>query len=130
LNVLVIEDNLLDVRTITNSLKGYNIHVENDGETAIEYLKKNMPQLIILDLNLLRVDGKEVIKYIKSSPKLKNIPVVVYTTSRNPDDIKQLYDLGASAYITKPYSLSDAQDAMRKLGAFWSLVSFPNENKN
>lgn len=126
LNVLLVEDNKSDVRIIKKALDKHNVHVENDGEEAIEYLKNNRPNLIILDLNLLKVDGKEVIRFIKSHPQLRTIPVVVYTTSRNKDDIDQLYRLGANAYVSKPFNLSDARQVIEALGSFWNLVSYAN----
>lgn len=127
INILLVEDNQSDIRIITQSLAGqFNIDVVNDGNEAIEYLKKKVPHLIILDLNLIQMNGKEVIKRIKSNNRLRTIPVIVYTTSRNKDDIKELYELGANAYITKPFNLSQAKKVLSSLGDFWGIVSFNN----
>jgi len=126
-NILLVEDNQSDIRIITQSLAGqFNIDVVNDGNEAIEYLKNKVPHFIILDLNLIQMNGKEVIKRIKSNNRLRTIPVIVYTTSRNKDDIKELYELGANAYITKPFNLSQAKKVLSSLGDFWGIVSFNN----
>lgn len=107
-----------------------------DGEQAMQYLKnegdfKNKtkfppPRLILLDLNMPKKDGREVLAELKQHPVLKSIPVVVLTTSNAPEDIEQMYDLGVNSYITKPVSFDGMIKAMQSLKQFWfEVVTLP-----
>jgi len=103
-----------------------------NGLEALDYLK--LPQidekhvgLIILDLNMPKMDGRETLKRLKSDPKWQRIPVIVMTTSQAPEDIYQCYGLGANCYITKPSSFDELADTIATMGKFWLRVALlPN----
>ncbi|MDJ0567954.1 MAG: response regulator [Pleurocapsa sp. MO_192.B19] len=137
LDILVCEDNLGDVYIITNSLKNseikYNLHHVANGEAAIDYLQqlgdyKNIsrPDLILLDLNLPKKHGFEVLKEIKSDIKLKSIPVVILTSSQAEQDVLKSYELYCSCFVTKPFELKEFVRAIQKIEKFWlNLVQLP-----
>jgi CheY-like chemotaxis protein len=83
-------------------------------------VEKSLPDLILLDLNMPRKDGRQALKEIKSSPTLRHIPVVVFTTSTLPEDIYQSYDLGANSYITKPQSFEGLESTLQTLKHYWT----------
>ena len=138
-NVLLVEDNPGDVRLTKEALKegdfhsNIELHVVSDGEEAISYLTRKgkyenavMPDLIFLDLNLPRKDGREVLEEIKSDPYLKMIPVVVLTTSEAEEDIQKSYQLHANCYITKPVDINQFIDVIKSIENFWfSVVKLP-----
>lgn len=108
-----------------------------DGQELMDYLHHHgkyadaaaypLPDLILLDLNMPRKDGREALAEIKSDPKLRRIPVIVLTTSKAEEDILRSYDLGVNAYITKPVTFQGLAEAMRILSKFWfELVKLPN----
>ena len=111
----------------------HNIFVVKDGVEAMDFLlgKKSYenaprPDLILLDLNLPRKDGREVLSEIKSTPKLRRIPVVILTSSQAEKDIIKTYDLQASAYVTKPVDLTGFGKIVNAIDCFWfSVVTFP-----
>lgn len=121
MNVLIIEDNKTDVRIVKQALDKFqiNLHVEHEGQAALDYLSSNKPDLIILDLNLMKVSGHEILKFIKDEASLSHIPVIIYTTSKDRTDIKLAYSNGANAYVSKPFSLKDALKGIEALGNFW-----------
>ncbi|RJR10611.1 response regulator [Candidatus Parcubacteria bacterium] len=121
MDILIVEDNKTDIKIIRQALDKFqiNLYVEHEGEAALKYLSNNRPDLIILDLNLMKIDGREILQYIKTHDDLHAIPVIIYTTSRDRNDIKEAYKHGANAYVSKPFSLKDALRAMDALGAFW-----------
>jgi CheY-like chemotaxis protein len=107
-----------------------------DGEELLEYLNRQgrytqpedspLPELILLDLNMPRMDGREALREIKADPDLRSIPVVVLTTSEEDEDIFRSYDLGASSYITKPVTFDALVQVMRELGNYWfQIVRLP-----
>ncbi len=107
-----------------------------DGEELLEYLRrtgkythladKPLPGLILLDLNMPRMDGREALKEIKSDPKLCHIPIIVLTTSKAEEDIYRTYNLGVNSFITKPVSFNSLVDLMRNLGKYWfEIVTLP-----
>ena len=119
-----------------NSLGG-DLHFVDNGEQLLAYLRQEgayavpdsapFPGMILLDLNMPRMDGREVLKEIKADPKLRRIPVVVLTSSAAHGDIFRSYDLGASSYITKPVTFDGLVAAMRTLGMYWTeLVELPD----
>ena len=138
IEILLVEDNPGDVRLTMESLKESkvrnNLHVASDGVEAMEFLRRNgrhvgalRPDLILLDLNLPRMDGREVLAEIKSDPKLKTIPVVVLTTSRAEQDVLRSYELQANCYITKPVDLEQFIDVVRSIEEFWfTIVTLPH----
>jgi CheY-like chemotaxis protein len=138
IEILLVEDNPGDVRlTIEGLNEGKvrnNLHVARDGVEALDFLRRRgrfpdavRPDLILLDLNLPRMDGREVLAEIKSDPDLKTIPVVVLTTSRAEQDILHSYQLQANCYITKPVDLEQFITVVRSIEDFWlTIVTLPN----
>ena len=136
-DILLVEDNPGDVRLTEEALREGKVknrlHVANDGVEAIEFLRREgkyidavKPDLILLDLNLPRKDGREVLKEIKADPGLRVIPVVVLTTSAAEEDILKTYNLHANCYITKPVDLEQFLKIVRTIEDFWlSVVKLP-----
>ena len=137
--IFLVEDNKADVRLIQEALKTSSLPHEivtvRDGMDAMAYLHQEgeyanaaRPDLILLDLNLPRKDGREVLAEIKSDPELKRIPVVVLTTSKNEDDIFQSYDLHVNCYITKSRNLPQLFQIVKGIEEFWfSTATLPSE---
>jgi len=137
-NILLVEDNPGDVRLTEEAMKESRsqctLNVVGDGEEAIHYLQNKgvyadavRPDLILLDLNLPKLSGTEVLQRIKQIDALKSIPVVVLTTSNSQDDIQSSYALHANCYVTKPSDLDEFIGAIRQIEDFWlSLASLPN----
>ncbi len=128
--IFLIEDNRADIRLIQEALKGAavpcQVAVARDGVEAMAYLHNrvasappDLPDLILLDLNLPKKDGREVLAEIKAHPGLKHIPVVVLTTSRAEDDIHNSYDLHVNCYISKSRNLSQLFTIVRGIEEFW-----------
>ncbi len=133
LKILLVEDNPGDVRLTMEALKDAEVpnklSVVRDGVEAMEFLRRQgqyataiRPDLILLDLNLPRKDGRQVLKEIKADDTLKRIPVVVLTTSRAEEDILKAYDLNANCYITKPVDLDQFTQVMQAIEVFWLTV--------
>ena len=137
IDILLVEDNPGDVRLTREALKDAKVlnevYVAQDGVEAMEFLNRKgkfkdapTPDLILLDLNLPRKDGREVLAEIKQDSKLKRIPVVVLTTSKADEDIIKTYNLHANAYITKPVDLNRFIEIIHTLEEFWfSIVRLP-----
>ena len=137
IEVLLVEDDPGDVDLtleVMNSAKiKINLNVVDDGLKAMEYLRKTgdyadsvRPDLIMLDLNMPKKDGREVLQEIKKDEKLKSIPVVILTTSDADEDIIKSYTLGASCYITKPVGLEQFAKVVESIENFWfTVVKFP-----
>lgn len=137
--ILLVEDNKADIRLIEEALKNsaisYQMVIARDGMDAMAYLRQEgeyaespRPDLIVLDLNLPKKDGREVLAEIKTDAKLKRIPVIVLTTSRNEDDVHQSYDLNANCYITKSRNLSQLFAIVKRIEEFWlGTVTLPSE---
>lgn len=135
--ILLVEDNPGDVRLTTEVLKDAKlcnkIHVAVDGVEAVDFLRRRgnystavRPDLILLDLNLPRKDGREVLEEIKGDEDLKHIPVVVLTTSSAEQDILKSYALHANCYITKPVDLEQFAKVVSSIEEFWfSIVKLP-----
>ncbi len=135
--ILLVEDNPGDADLVREALrdnKVYNeLHVMKDGVEALAFLRRQghhaqapRPDLILLDLNLPRKDGREVLEEIKADPDLKRIPVVVLTTSKQEQDILSAYNLNANCYVTKPMDLDQFLHVVRSIDTFWfSIVSLP-----
>jgi chemotaxis family two-component system response regulator Rcp1 len=128
--IFLVEDNRGDIRLIQEALKGTatqcEVVVARDGMEAMAYLRQDgaftdavRPDLILLDLNLPKKDGREVLAEIKADPSLKHIPVVVLTTSRNEEDIVNSYDLYVNCYISKSRNLSQLFKIVRGIEEFW-----------
>lgn len=137
IEILLVEDNPGDVRLAREALKENkvrnNLHVIEDGESAMEFLRKQgkyqnatRPDLILLDLNLPKKDGREVLAEIKEDPDLKRIPVVMLTISKAEEDIIRAYDSHVNCYITKPIDLDQFIKVVRSVEDFWlTIVKLP-----
>jgi CheY-like chemotaxis protein len=137
IEVLLVEDDPGDVLLTREAFEDHklsnNLHVVNNGVDALSFLKKEgeyaqapTPDLILLDLNLPRMDGREVLGAIKSDETLRRIPVVVLTTSEAEEDVLRSYDLHANAYVTKPVDFDRFIDVVRRIDEFFvSVVKLP-----
>ena len=137
IDILLVEDNLGDVRLTREALKEGKVlntlHVVGDGIDALEFLRHKAPyakaphpDIILLDLNLPRMDGRELLAEIKSDPNLRRIPVVILTTSKAEEDIIKSYDLHANCYITKPVDLDQFITVVKSVEEFWfTIVKLP-----
>jgi chemotaxis family two-component system response regulator Rcp1 len=141
IEVLLVEDSPGDVRLTREALKDakvhISLHVAADGIEAMAFLERTgsfvdapRPDLILLDLNLPRKDGREVLKEIKESPALRSIPVVILTTSSSEADVLQSYELHANCYISKPVDLDGFLKVVQSIDNFWlSVVKLPHSHE-
>jgi len=137
IEILLVEDNPGDVRLTKEALKEgkvySNLHTVKDGVEAMEFLRRKgrykdvpRPDIILLDLNLPRKDGREVLEEIKSDNELKRIPVVVLTTSKAEEDVLRTYNLHANCYVTKPVDLEKFMVVVKSIDVFWlTVVTLP-----
>jgi CheY-like chemotaxis protein len=136
--ILLVEDDPKDVELTLTALEDYNLAnevvVARDGEQALDYLycrgeykmrSGDNPAVLLLDLKLPKVDGLEVLKQIKSEEKLRLIPVVVLTSSKEEKDMVASYRLGVNAYVVKPVDFHEFVNAIKELGAFWAVINEP-----
>jgi two-component system, chemotaxis family, response regulator Rcp1 len=142
LEVLLVEDSPGDVRLTREAFRDAKVHIKlhvaSDGTKAMAFLKREgehadapRPDLILLDLNLPKKDGRQVLEEIKVSPTLKSIPVVILTTSSSEADILRSYMLHANCYITKPVGLEGFLKVVRSIDNFWlSVVKLPREARS
>jgi CheY-like chemotaxis protein len=129
------EDRMLAEEALRESRLVNDIRFVDDGEDLLEYLQGRgryagadnpRPDMILLDLNMPRMDGREALKVIKGDPVLRRIPVVVLTTSKAEEDIYRTYDLGVNSFIIKPVTFDSLVDIMKVLGAYWfQIVEIP-----
>ena len=133
IEILLVEDNPGDVRLTKEALKEgkvySNLHTVKDGVEAMEFLRRGgkyrsvpRPDIILLDLNLPKKDGREVLQEIKTDGELKRIPVVVLTTSKAEEDVLRTYDLHANCYVTKPVDLEKFMVVVQTIDSFWPTV--------
>ena len=129
IEILLVEDSEADVRLTIEALKEGKIrntvHVAHDGEAAMAFLRdptRPRPDLILLDLNLPGMDGREVLAEVKADPELAVIPIVVLTTSRAQEDILRTYQLHANCFITKPVDLNQFMHVVQSIEEFWFTV--------
>jgi CheY-like chemotaxis protein len=137
IQILLVEDNPGDVRLTVEALKGAKVanqlHVVGDGEEAIDFLRQRgrhadapRPDIVLLDLNLPRLDGRDVLADIKADADLAKIPIIVLTSSTAEADIQRAYALHANCYISKPVDFSEFISAVRSLEGFWlKIVRLP-----
>jgi two-component system response regulator len=137
MDILLVEDNAQDVELIeeafADSKLHLKLHVASDGVEAMKFLRRQdnyaeapCPDVILLDLNLPRKSGREVLEEIKSDPQLKQIPVVILTSSKNDEDICRAYNLHANCYVTKPVDFDQFIKVVRSIEDFWfTLVKLP-----
>src|SRR5215475_13547985 len=136
--ILLVEDDPKDTELTMTSLEEYNLSnevvVASDGEESLDYLyyrgkfqrrSGDNPAVLLLDLKLPKVDGLEVLKTIKQDDKLKMIPVVVLTSSREERDMVASYKLGVNAYVVKPVDFHEFVNAIKELGVFWAIINEP-----
>ena len=135
--ILLIEDSPTDVLMTREAFDYFKIlnplHVSRDGVEAMDFLRRKgrhhdapRPGLIILDLNLPKKSGREVLQELKSDPELMSIPVIVLTTSKSEEDVSKTYGLHANCYITKPVDFTMFVDVLRRINDFWfSVVTLP-----
>ncbi len=136
--ILLAEDNPKDVEMTLTALDEHNLANEvvvvNDGAEALDYLYRrgkyamradNDPAVVLLDLKMPKVDGLEVLRTIKNDNKLKTIPLVILTSSREEKDLVESYKLGVNAYVVKPVNFQQFIEAVKELGAFWAVVNEP-----
>lgn len=136
--ILLVEDDLADVELTMETLQDSKIEIDldvvNDGVEALSYLKKQgeyqnvkTPDLILLDLNMPRMDGREVLEELKKDSTLATIPVVILTTSSSEEDVLRSYGVGANCYITKPVGLEQFAKVVKSIEDFWfTVVRLPN----
>jgi CheY-like chemotaxis protein len=137
IQILLVEDNPGDVRLTVEALRdakvANDLHVVGNGEEAIDFLRQQgrhvdapRPDIVLLDLNLPRLDGRDVLSDIKSDPDLATIPIIVLTSSTAEADIQRSYELHANCFISKPVDFSEFLSAVRSLEGFWlKIVRLP-----
>ena len=134
--ILLVEDDAKDVELTLTALEEYNLAnevvVTHDGEQALDYLycrgeyktrSKDNPAVMLLDLKLPKVDGLEVLKKIKADERLRIIPIVVLTSSKEEKDMVASYKLGVNAYVVKPVDFHEFANAIKELGVFWAIIN-------
>ena len=136
--VLLVEDSANDIELALEALAeesfADDVVVVKDGQQALDFLHRagqhqtrepGNPILIVLDLQLPRIDGLEVLRRLKSDPRFQRIPVVMLTSSREESDLRASYGLGANAYVVKPVGFEEYSHALRTLGSFWTTINQP-----
>jgi len=131
--ILLVEDDRVDMMTVRRAVKDVNIsnrvvHMLN-GEKALEYLRdpdNKTPCVILLDLNMPKMNGIEFLKVVKADDTLKQIPVIVLTTSREKIDINESFNSGVAGYVVKPTDYKDFTEAIRKINQYWTSSELPN----
>lgn len=139
--VLLVEDNEDDVELTLEALKDskvrMDVHVVPDGVKAMKFLRRedeykdsSLPDLVLLDLNLPKMDGREVLREIREDKNLTDLPVVVLTTSQNEEDICKAYQMHANCYISKPVDFLQFTEIIKQIEGFWlQLVKLPRRNQ-
>jgi CheY-like chemotaxis protein len=136
--ILLAEDDPRDVELTLNALSDHNLANEvvvvRDGVEALDYLYRREtfssrlegnPVVILLDLKMPRMDGIQVLKQLKSDERMRLIPVVILTSSREDRDLGECYSLGISAYVVKPVRFTEFMEAVKQIGVFWALINHP-----
>jgi CheY-like chemotaxis protein len=136
--ILLAEDNANDIELTLAALRENNlvnpVVVARDGSEALDYLKRRNqfadrvagnPALFLLDLKMPKVDGIEVLRFVKSDVRFRTIPIVVLTSSCEEQDLVRSYDLGVNAYVVKPVAFEDFVQAVKLLGGFWAILNEP-----
>ncbi len=140
--VLLVEDNMIDAEITIRALKKYNmannlVHVKN-GKEAIDFIFatgkyeglrdiSHPPKVELLDIQMPKMNGMEVLQKIKADPQTRTMPVVILTSSKEHPDIQKCYDLGANSYIVKPVNFESFAEAIKNLGFYWLLMNQPPE---
>lgn len=128
--ILLAEDDPRDVELTLAALADHHLAnhvvVARDGEEVLEHLERcgpDLPVLIVLDIKMPKVDGIEVLAHLKSDARLRMVPVVMLTSSRDTTDLQKCYDLGVNAYVVKPVHFSEFVEAVKQVGAFWAVTN-------
>lgn len=127
LNILLIEDDMIEImkfnRTISSLKLKHNIVEANNGEEALQILEKKdeLPDVVLLDLNMPKINGIEFLKILKGDDVLKYIPTIILTTSSNQKDLLECYKIGIAGYVLKPLKYEDYVSKIEKLLAYWSI---------
>jgi CheY-like chemotaxis protein len=137
--ILLVEDNAADAELALHALRkeklANSIELVRDGEEALDFLfcrgafkdrsPNHQPRLILLDLKLPKVDGLEVLRQLKNDPRLKSIPIVILTSSREERDLVESYKLGVNSYIQKPVDFDQFREMIKEVGLYWLVVNQP-----
>jgi CheY-like chemotaxis protein len=136
--ILLVEDSPKDVQLTLAALEEHNLAnevvVARDGVEALDYLRRNgtgarqpheLPAVVLLDLKLPKIDGLEVLREMKADPRLRMVPVVMLTSSREEQDLVRSYQLGVSAYVVKPVDFQRFLNTVKELGLFWAVINEP-----
>ncbi|MBI5950674.1 MAG: response regulator [Chloroflexi bacterium] len=139
--ILLVEDDPKDIELTVNALEenhlANDITIAHDGVEALDYLHRRKafenrppgnPVVILLDLKMPKMDGMQVLTQIKADDKLRTIPVVILTSSRESQDLATCYRLGVNAYVVKPVKFADFVEAVKEVGVFWALINEPPPN--
>jgi len=139
--VLLVDDSADDIELMLEALRSFKIanplDVARDGEEALQYLRRTGPfasrpaidpAVVLLDLKMPKVDGLEVLRAARADARLRRLPIVMVTSSREEQDLVQSYALGVNAYVVKPVDFHNFADAVRQLGAFWAVLNEPPPN--
>lgn len=128
--ILLAEDDPRDVELTLAALADNHLAnqvvVARDGEEVLDHLERcgrDLPVLIVLDIKMPKIDGIEVLARLKSDPRLRIVPVVMLTSSRDTTDLQKCYELGVNAYVVKPVRFSEFVDAVKQVGAFWAVTN-------
>jgi two-component system response regulator len=139
IDILIVEDNAADVELTLHVLQKNNlankIYVARDGEEALDFIFcrgkfldrsfDSPPRIVLLDLKLPKVNGKEVLKAVRNDPRTRCIPIVIFTSSKEERDLIDGYGLGANSFVQKPLDFNEFRDAVKQFGMYWLLVNIP-----
>jgi CheY-like chemotaxis protein len=132
-HILLVEDDMIDVMIVKRALSdlkfNHHLKVASNGEEALEHLKThkdNLPWIILLDINMPKMNGLEFLAIIKNDNDFKRLPVVMLTTSKDEKDTDQCFNLGASGYMIKPVGYGNFLKMMEAIGKYWELSQLPN----
>lgn len=130
LKILLVEDDRIEIlkfkRSVSNIINDYDLSLSNNGKEAFIEIDKEIPDLIILDLNMPDTNGIEFLTILKNDEELKHIPVIILTTSNNDKDISECYRLGIAGYVLKPLKYDDYESKIKAVLRYWSLNEFLN----
>ena len=127
LNILLIEDDMIEVMKLTRATKSLQLNLKiteaNNGEDALELLeqKDSLPDIILLDLNMPKINGIEFLRILKQDERLKYIPTIILTTSNNQQDLLECYKIGIAGYVLKPLKYEEYVSKIEKLLSYWSI---------
>lgn len=118
-SILVVDDNPADVRLIREAVAERKIHIAEDAWAALAFLRTHIPHLVLLDISLPQMNGHELLSEIRAQARLEQVPIVVFSSSDSPEDIRRAYSGSANCYVTKPADLDQFLDTVRRIDRFW-----------